>query len=265
MIRSTKQEQALQAEPRVFSTERLVRVRGRRACFTDPAFRTERFSAVIPSVSGWEGILSQIMGHKGTRYHVTWAALLFKPRWHTVTSNELSTFGAGRLPIDTMAPRVRTLRATSFLAGNLRTYQESSIWSKKPVKRQDSGVDYVACFRMSAPASEFSKLDDILARRLKNGHFWRQPYLGIRECGAFVEQVEDLSSVNYPEMDLVSHANGVRAADVKINLGFSFYGTDWSDSRAPNFFYPMEIQRGLLIYPSWEEVRKLGIRQDVAS
>lgn len=224
-----------------------ARVRGRRACYTRPEYRTERYSNLVPSVSGWDGQFSQILNKKGVRYHILWVGLLFHPRWMTMTANEVKDFGNGSRPIDT--EKVRTLRTTTLLTGQGR-----------------SGVDFVAAFRIGAPDNEqLLKFVGMFDRRIKNGHFNGRPYLGMADFPGDIESVERLGGINYPvDVPLIDHGNGLRTVDYSAKLGICFYGTDWHDPKHPNYFAPLDVDRGIVRYPSWDEVRRMGIRRDAA-
>lgn len=228
-----------------------VRVSGYMACFTQPALRMERVSNVVPAAAAWDGILSCVMGHKGARYHIEQAALLFEPRRQTITSNEISDFSTWK----------RTLRTSSVIAGNRRTIRKRG-YDDEIVETVTAGVDYIVSFRLVAPDSEFDKLDEMLARRLSNGHHRHPAYLGSSDHRATVMPVESFTDVEYPiDMPLVEHGNGLKTADYSERLGNCFYGIDWEDQRHehPYYFAPLDVKRGIVRYPSWDEVRKLGI------
>lgn len=236
-----------------------IRASGRMACFTRPEFRTERLSNVVGSSDAWSGLLSQIQGHPGTRYQIESVALLFQPRWVNHTANEISDFGTGRGPINT--EDVRTLRTTSYIAGNRRTIRRNILGDL--IESEVAGVDYLVSFRLAAPRQRFKDFKDMLNRRLRNGHYWRQPYLGLRELTAMVEPVKDFGDLEYPSnTQLVEHPNGLKTADYSAQLGLCFFGIDWDDPTHPYYFAPLEVKRGIVQYPTWAEVRRLGIRRE---
>ena len=235
-----------------------VRVLGKMACFTRPECRAERFSSVAGSVSAWDGLLSQVQGHRGVRYEIDSVAMLFYPRWLVQTANEVRDFGTGtRGPVSTEVQR--TLRTTAYLAGQPRTIDAPTFDGKRE-KKEFAGVDYLVTFRLTTTdPREYDKQADMLRRRLSNGHFWRQPYLGIRELTADVEPVGSLKDFPYPDITLYTHENGLKAADYNADLGLSFFGIDWEDPTHPHYFYPMKVEHGVLRYPTWKEVYDLGI------
>lgn len=260
-----------------------VRVRGPYACFTRPEFRTERFSSVIPSHSAWEGMFSQIMGKKGSRYHIRRVAMLFHPRWFPCTSQEILSFGKTEGPVNANAQR--TLRTTSLLGGRSRRiapmvpYQDigrsegtprRGTLLRRPGLEESTGVDYIVSFQLETrfslkelkkegkdPYTEATKRFEMLQRRLENGHYRGQPSLGLRELKATIHPVWDLNDIVYPEMDLVDHPElGLKAAPYSAYLGLHFFGTDWDAEGKPNYFYPLSINDGIIEYPTWDEVRQ---------
>lgn len=234
-----------------------VRVRGSYACFTRPECRTERFSNVVPSMSGWDGLLSRIQGHPGTRYQTERVGLLFFPRLVPVASNEVKHHGGSKDtgPIDVLRDSTHTLRTSMLLAGNQRTIRDP-LWD---TEEKVSGVDYLVSFRVLATEKKYA---DMTRDRLRNGHYNGMPYLGIAKFPALVERVENFDSLSYPtDMPLVTHPDGMKTADYSAPLGLCFYGTDWDDPARPNYFAPLTIQRGVVVYPTWAEVKKLGIKR----
>jgi len=235
-----------------------MRARGKHGLFTAAPFRTERMSCLIPSHGGVEGILSQINSHKGCRYKILELALLFYPRYFSVTRNELQSFGTGKAPINVDLQKNRTLRTTTLLAGKPRKMMNE--FGEEEIV---SGVDYIVTFQILAPDIKYITMFE---SRLRNGKFYgTQPYMGMREFSARLDPVEDFRSISYPlNQKMIEHPNGLRTANVNENLGISFYGTDWDDPAHPNYFAPLEVVKGIVKYPSWSEVRKLGIKREAA-
>jgi hypothetical protein len=206
-------------------------------------------------MSGWDGLLSRIQGHPGTRYLIERVGLLFFPRWVPVTSNELKKKRSGRslAPIDVTGDN-HTLRTSMLLAGNPR--HVADMWGDP---ESVSGVDYIVSFRVQATELKYIKMTE---SRLKNGHYNGNPYLGIAKFPALVELVEDFSSLTYPtDMPMVTHPDGMKTADYTAPLGLSFYATDWKDPKRPNYFAPLFVERGVVRYPPWTEVKKHGIKR----
>lgn len=227
-----------------------VRIRGRAACWTRAEYRTERLSNVVGSHAAFEGLLSQIMGHKPCRYLIERVGLLFEPRRLPMTGNEIKDFGNGHRQVHTELER--TLRTTALMAGKLREVEGKRV----------AGVDYVVSFRLNY--SEIQYLKTLMAR-LNNGHYWGQPCLGQRDYPARVEHLGDLRKVSYPGIPLYEHPNGLKTFDHNERLGLCFYGTDWDDPRHPNYFATLDVVHGLVRYPSWSEVREVGIKRERAA
>lgn len=255
------------------SKRKHVRVRAKMACFTLPEFKTERCSSVAAPVSTWDGVLSQVQGHRGVHYEIESAAMLFEPRKLAQTVNEVRDFGTGkRGPVNTEDQR--TLRTTTYLAGRLRTIHKTS-FEGDLVSEPFAGVDFVVTYRLTTrDPQELVEHEDMLDRRLRNGHFWRTPGLGLRELIADVEPIKGFSDaglilddrtkagrvIPYPsDIPLYTHSDGLKTFDYNADLGFSFFGIDWDDPSHPHYFAPLRVEHGLLKYPSWDEVRSLGI------
>ena len=248
--------------PTITSERMHVRVRGPYALFTRPEYRTERVSSIVGSHAAWEGLLSQVMGHRGCRFLIERVGFLFVPRYVSFTSNEIHSFGSGRRPVNTQ--KDRTLRTSTFVAGKKRLCKAFDGFDELC-----AGVDYLLTFRFSypeAPPPRRHKYLDILESRLRSGrNYGTHPYLGMRELACAIEPVTDLRAIFYPEITLADHPDGLRTADFSETLGLSFYGTDWDDSRRPNYFAPLDVVRGIVRYPSWSEVRKIGIKRENAA
>lgn len=236
-----------------------ARMQAKFACFTRPEFRTERLTNVVGSVSAYEGALRQVMGHRGTTYLIDQVALLFQPRFVPVTANEVKDFGHGH-GINT--EDCRTLRTTTLLAGNRRKIKQCLFDQK--VTKDFAGVDFVVTYRLATETREdFDKFRQMHDRRMTSGRYFRQPYLGLREYPALLEPVFSFKDLDYPEdMEMYTHPNGLKTVDLNQDLGLTFYGTDWLDPQKPNYFAPLKVEHGIVKFPSWEEVRQLGIRRE---
>lgn len=233
-----------------------VRVRAKRALFTRPEYRTERMTNVTASQAGWEGVFNQVMGHKGCRYKIEEAKFLFYPRYFSITGNELQSFGSGRAPVDT--EKKRTLRTSTVLAGKRRRILDDD-WGDE---REVSGVDYILTLRLITPAEKYF---DMLLSRLKKGNYYgTQPFLGMREYPCRLDLIEDPGAINYPLdiPDLVAHSDGFKTVPYSERLGLCFYGTDWDDPLHPNYFTALDIKDGVVKYPTWEQVRREGIKRE---
>lgn len=198
------------------------------ACWTPMAFRSERISSLVPSHSAVVGLLRGLLG----KWEITWdiheVRLLAKPRRVAVVGNELK-FNQVDVTKPIIIEKDRTQRTTVFL--------------------RDVDIAFDASLRLTPHAGSddsIQKYEAITERRARTGQLRRQIYFGIRECMANLELVEDPSSLPSP-------------VDLTEDLGISFFDTDWDDPEKPDYFAHLAINKGVVRYPSWEEVKALGI------
>jgi hypothetical protein len=229
--------------------------------YTAAQWRSERHSSVMGSHAAYEGLLSQVQGHRGCRYVIERVGMLFEPRYLTMTSNEISNFGTGREIVNT--EKVRTLRTSTLLAGKVRKVHDDFYG----VDRKDAGVDYVVTFRLSVPPGCQRYIDRTIDR-LGNGaqgFHGTQPYLGMREYPARVDLIEDLRRLSYPDIATEVHPDGLRTVSHNADMGIVFFGTDWDNPARPNYFAPMRITRGIAMFPAWPEVRRFAIMREASA
>lgn len=205
----------------------LIRAQGAFACWTPVGLRSERSSALVGSHAGWEGLLRGVLGKWSMCWRIHRVALLKTPRRMPVASNEMKFNSVGVNPV--FVENQHTPRTTVFLRD----------------------VDYlitasICLSRRAGPDDSIGKFEDMFRRRISRGQQTKSIYFGIRECVAELDLVENVADVPPP-------------VDINEDLGISFYATDWSDPKEPNYFYPLSIRHGVVEYPSWEAVRELGI------
>jgi hypothetical protein len=155
--------------------------------------------------------------------------ILRPPRYLGLTQNELKFDGAG--PYDRSVQH--TQRRTTLL--------------------RDVGYLIVADLVLSPDATSedsIRKYNEMCEIRLENGQQRRQTYFGIRECMALVERHEG----RFP-----------KAVDLTQDLGICYYGTDFYADGWPQYYAPLQVDRGIVHYPTWDEVRKLGIKRERAA
>jgi len=202
----------------------IIRASGPFAMWTPPAFRSERHSQIIGSHDAGVGLFRGIMGHLAVNWFVTEVHILAEPRYIIITQNELKFNGPGPYTHE----KQHTQRTNVYLRN----------------------VDYLFIGHMelssnaNPPEDTIPKFDKMFAERAKRGRQRRQVYFGIRECMALVE----LHEGPLP-----------KAIDLTQDLGLSYFGTDFTDPRQPQYFAPLQVKRGVVHYPSWEEVKKWGI------
>lgn len=215
-----------------------VRIQGVKACWSRPEFKTSRVSSLIPSYSAANGLLSAFLSHKGVSYSIEKLGLLTYPQIINITTNEIGNFGTGK----------RTPIKTSALFD----------------------VDYWMSFRLRAPSfEEVRKYSNMLEARLpliksdeddltRMGGIWsRVPYLGLREYTGKVQRVLPDDIRKLPGK-FVQHNDGMKAVNFTKELGICFFGTDYQTHT--NYFVPMSIEKGVVEYPSFTEVKNLNIK-----
>lgn len=202
-----------------------VRVSGPLACFALP-FGPERTSSLIPSHDAAESILKSIYGPWEVAWEILDVRFLTRPRKLTMTLNEVHSQAISpRSRSNISYEDNRTQRTTTFLVNPDYAFR---------VRPTFSG-------RGSHPTN-LAKIHETFTRRIKNGGQQTQPYLGIRECTAYVELMEEEPQPEKFDSD----------------LGLHYYGYDFSTDTP--YFYPLQIEAGVVRYPSWAEVRQSGMR-----
>jgi CRISPR-associated protein Cas5d len=213
-----------------------LRLRGRYACWTSVAHRSERYSSTLPSHEALRGVLRRILGKFAVTYHVERVLLLSEPKREAITSNELKFNNVGFKPV---------------LSVNGQHTQRTTVFIRDP--------DYLVEFRIALtananrPEDTLEKYNAMFLRRASRGQQERRPVLGTTECPARIDLItdEDLSSLPKP-------------VNWSENLGISFYGTDWDAGlNGLNYYHPMEIRQGILRYPTWDQVKRFGVTKPV--
>jgi CRISPR-associated protein Cas5d len=206
-----------------------IEVHGDWALFNQPCFRSERISHLIPSHSAAVGIFRGVLGHKAIDWEVSRLELLSEPTYHPMLINELS-FDSTPLDRPVCVETARTQRNNVFL----RNYR----------------CRLTARFTLSSLAEandNIIKFERMMSDRLRNGVERRHVYLGIKECKAHIEIAE----------------GPVEPINITSNFGLMFYDVDWKDPSHPYYFAPMQMVNGIANYPSWPDVRKLGVKRDM--
>lgn len=209
-----------------------IRIFGDFACWTLPQLRSERTSAIVPSHEALVGVLrSALFGKKEYRWTVHDVRLLRMPGTATLTASELK-FDA----VDNDGTRIlyadgqRTLRDTTFLTSP--DYLVRASIARSP---------------LADPEDTIEKADAMIRARGEAGARRRPLVLGTRDC------MGHYRLLSYEQAKLLT------VVDYSQDLGIMPFGIDWDDPSAPYYFAPMRIEHGVLVYPSWDEVRRLGI------
>jgi CRISPR-associated protein Cas5d len=152
-----------------YQNDVVVDVWGDAALFTRPEMKAERVTYEIMTPSAAVGLLSSIYWHPGVRYGITRIEILAPIQLTYIRRNETTLVGNATralrgVPLD--VSRERTQRMTVYLT-NPR-YRISAQITLGPEARHG-----------------FDATRDQLMRRVTRGAFYTQPYLGVREFGAF--------------------------------------------------------------------------------
>jgi hypothetical protein len=193
-------------------------------------------SQAFPSHSAVEGIYRTIMGHPGARWRAVEARLMRLGGRTTVTSRELESLAVGsprgpRAPRNTDDMALRTMRTRVCLVD----------------------VAYAICARLAAPsADDLIKYERMFLQRAAAGRLYaRRPTLGMSEM--------------YAEWELVTDPSALAASvDLTEDFGICWHDRDWGRPGAPLCYAPMRAEHGIVRYPSWDEVRALGIERSAA-
>jgi hypothetical protein len=89
------------------------------------------------------------------------------------------------------------------------------------------------------------KFEEMTRSRLRLGVERRHIYFGTKECKAHVKVAE----------------GPAQPIDFTSDFGLMFYDVDWEDPEQPYYFAPITMEHGVVKYPSWKEVRALGIKR----
>lgn len=217
----------------------LVRARGLLAHFSGVSFGPERHTMLVPSHSACVGILRSVIDKWAVRFAVESVSLLSVPQITPIKSNELKSFdckvgartGTAE-PID--SDTQRTQRTRTFLVEPDYLIRARIELSPRFADTDDS----------------VQKFDAMFTRRLAHGQFRYGPYLGIRECIAELTPVDDEASL--PPV-----------ADVSEDYGIAFFDKDMDADGEPAYLAPLRVERGVVRYPSFAEVRRLGLRYEL--
>jgi len=201
--------------------------------WTPPCAGPDRISLPVASHEGFRGVLRSIMGKREIDWIVHRVVLTTMPRWITLVRNEISNFGNGYQPICVDSPGRHTQRLSRILA-NPSYVLDASLVLGKEYQRVSPSEDVKA----------MGKFAHMTEKRFEQGGGYRHVSFGNKEFPAHCELTdEEPLPVDYSQ-----------------DLGITYYGTDYDEQRA--YFYPMRIDRGVVLYPSWDEVRQLGITRD---
>ena len=195
------------------------------ALFNQPAFRSERISSLVPSHSAAVALPRGICGHKALDWIVLSLTLQSKPMFHPMLHNELN--------FDSNSP-------------NKPIFIEEARTQRTSVYLRDYDCIIEAQFKLSSkagPEDNIPKFDQMFRDRLRMGVERRRIYFGTSECKCYLEAAEGPAT----------------PVDIDSDFGLMFYDVDWDDPETPYYFAPLTMVHGVVRYPSWDVVRKMGI------
>ena len=219
--------------------------------------------------SGMNGI---DVSDKAVRTQRTRQFIAGEPRWESCTHEE------SRKSVQGIEDPPRT-RGRAWMPGDRKLCSPTAQHREARcgmVERRGDGqwgktvadVDFLVCFRTAGfSIDDMIKFQHMTEMRLGTGHFRHRMHIGTSDCPVSrvdLVRAEEFSFLQYPEITMASHnESGVsfKAADFSRDLGITWYGTDMTALES-NYFAPMKIDRGLLRYPSWDDVRARGLTRE---
>lgn len=184
-----------------------IEVSGPYACFSIPAFHTERVSYDVITPSAARGIVEAIFWHPGLRWHIDRIHVLSPIRFTNLRRNEVKS----------------TVLASSALSAMRGSGAPLGICTSADIQQRAAlllrDVHYVieAHFTMTdraAPSDNPGKFQEITRRRLSRGQCYHTPYLGCRE---------------FPARFGEWHGGDISAIPLTQDLGYMLYDMDYSD------------------------------------
>lgn len=202
-----------------------IRFWGKRALFTRPEFKTERFSYEVMTPSAAVGMLEAIFWHPGLRYIIDRIYVCSPIRFQSIKKNEVDSKGnigefrkmmEGGDPAKYIAKDHIAQRSSTFLVD----------------------VDYIVEFHFEMtdkanPTDNPGKFAEMIRRRAEKGQCFSQPYFGVRDYAANFELWDDTKPI-------VTYK-------VSRNLGVMLHSMNFSDPAniRPRFF-TAELKNGIM-------------------
>jgi hypothetical protein len=200
-----------------------------------------RCTLTIPTHSSASGMIARIFRKRGMRHNVHSIRVLRLGGKFPMTVNEMKSFPYPSPEVIATNPKVgfytddhRTIR-TYVILSEVTYVIQSSIWV-------DPNGD---------PEDTQSKFEGMFEKRLSRGQvFGTYPSMGPKEYMVeefrFVEPDDDLTPI-----------------DLHEDLGIQPYDQAFEEPGSPWYYCPMQISGGVARYPSWDEVKKLGLRRQL--
>jgi CRISPR-associated protein Cas5d len=225
-------------------------VRAERALFTRHDLRVERFTYPVPTFGALAGVLRSIYA-KPTFYWVPTKILILKPiQYQNIQVNEVKDSVITQRPFIASDRRVQKMQ--TYLYDVHYVVEAHFEWSGKQPEDENLGK-HLSIFQRSLDAG---------------GR--RDVFLGLRECTAIVEPIDEKFNALKPEdrFDAVvdeqyKEWKRLGQTGLTISIGLMFHGWDWSSAKdgtdTPTFFHAM-VQDGILEYPHPDDDARI-IRQ----
>lgn len=216
-------------------------IRAERALFTRQDLRIERFTYPVPTFGALAGVLRSIYA-KPAFYWVPTKVLILKPiRYQNIQVNEVKDAIITLRPF--VAPDRRVQKMQTYLYNVHYVVEAHFEWSGKEPEDENLG-----------------KHLDIFRRALEAGGR-RDVFLGLRECTAIVETIDEKFNAVVEEQHRAWRRMG--QTGLTMDIGLMFHGWEWGSAKdgtdIPTFFHAM-VHNGILEYPHPDDNAKL-IRQ----
>ena len=153
-----------------------IEVWGNYACFSRPELKTERVSYDVMTPSAARGIVEAILWHPGLRWHIDKIYVCAPIRFTNIRRNEVKDVVSGR--------KLKTIMEKG--SGEAYIATSESIQQRAAMVLKDVRYVIEAHFDMTdnaAASDNPGKFQDIMKRRLERGQFYSMPYMGTRDLG----------------------------------------------------------------------------------
>jgi CRISPR-associated protein Cas5d len=163
-----------------------IRVWGDFACFTRLEMKTERVSYPLPTPSAARGILEAIFWEPEMYYLIDSIGVVKRGKWFSLRRNEVQ--------------KVISLRAArSWMTGRQAIEPIEAGGGAADAAQRNmlalAGVEYVFTAEIRPQADNVWKYVEQLRSRAARGKCAHRPYLGVRECVADFDAVDDPKTV----------------------------------------------------------------------
>lgn len=204
-----------------------VKVWGKRACFTNPAFKVERVSYEVPTPSAARGVLSSIFWKPEFEWRVRKIYVLKPIQYFSITRNEI------KHPIVASTTMKWSKEGGNYFIEDHRT------------QRHMLGLQDVA-YIISADIvpqphanAGISKYRDQFRRAVSSGRCFQTPCLGLREFSASFGEPDESD----------------KPLPIDMDLGTMLFDFTYIGNKAKPSFFHAKLERGVLTVPDylWED------------